>query len=248
MAERRMFAKSIVQSSKFLKMPVSSRELYFQMGMMADDDGVVEAWNAMMLTKAHEDDLRVLASKGFIQILDNEDMIAYLTDWETNNSIRKDRYHKGAYIELKAQVMGMIDNQVTTMCQPCDNQTTTEVRLGKVSIGKDRLGKVNKNEPKAETVYYPLDETLDKTFKDYIAMRKEIKKPMTDRAIELAMNKLEKLSENDNDIAIAILEQSIMNSWQGLFELKEKSEKTTSIVDKWQAAADELERRRNELN
>ena len=141
MSERRMFAKSVVQSSKFLKMPVSSRELYFQMGMMADDDGVVEAWNAMMLTKAHEDDLKVLASKGFVQILDNEDMIAYLTDWETNNSIRKDRYHEGVYKELKLQVMGILDNQMTTICQPNDNQTATEVRLGKDSIGKNNISR-----------------------------------------------------------------------------------------------------------
>ena len=45
-----MFAKNVVQSSKFLKMPVSSRELYFQLGMSADDDGIVEAWNILKIT------------------------------------------------------------------------------------------------------------------------------------------------------------------------------------------------------
>ena len=158
MAERRMFAKSIVQSSKFLKMPVSTREFYFQLGMSADDDGVVEAWNVMKLTNAHEDDLRVLVGKGYVTILDNEDLIAYLNDWNSNNSIRSDRYHKGAYKALKLRVLGTTslhldcndDNQVTTKCQPTDNQLTTncqpngnqmttEVRLGKDSIGKDNI-------------------------------------------------------------------------------------------------------------
>ena len=120
MAERRMFAKSIVQGSRFLKMPVSSRELYFQMGMAADDDGVVEAWNIMRLTNAREDDLRVLVAKGFVQILDDEDLIAYLTDWEANNSIRKDRYHAGIYKDLKVQIVTKqpFVNQLTTICQP----------------------------------------------------------------------------------------------------------------------------------
>ena len=140
MAKRRMFSKTIVQSSRFLKMPVSSRELYFQMGMSADDDGVVEAWNVMKLTNAREDDLRVLVSKGYVQILDNEDLIAYLSDWNKNNKIRKDRYHEGIYKNLKLQILQALeadDNQMTTKCQPSDNQMATEVRLGKDSIGKD---------------------------------------------------------------------------------------------------------------
>ena len=42
MAERRMFAKSIIGSARFLRMPVSARLLYYDLGMQADDDGVVE--------------------------------------------------------------------------------------------------------------------------------------------------------------------------------------------------------------
>lgn len=83
-------------------------------------------------------------------------------------------------------------------------------------------------------MYYPFDEELDKAFADYVEMRKKIKKPMTDRAIELAMSKLQKLAETssgiDNDLAIKILNQSVMNSWQGLFELKEDT-RTTHAKD-----------------
>lgn len=161
MAERRMFAKKVVQSSKFFKMPVSTRELYFQLGMAADDDGVVEAWNVMKLTNAHEDDLRILVGKGYITILNNEDLVAYLNDWETNNVIRSDRYHKGIYKDLKIRVLEAQpvlsianDNQMSTKCQPNDNQCETEVRLGKNSIGKDSInnnilsGKKSDNEKK----------------------------------------------------------------------------------------------------
>ena len=54
---------------------------------------------------------------------------------------------------------------------------------------------------------------------EYIKMRKFIKKPMTDHALELALNNLDKLASSEEE-QIAILEQSISNSWQGLFPLK----------------------------
>lgn len=85
--------------------------------------------------------------------------------------------------------------------------------------------KTKKRKEKKEIVYYPNDEKLDVAFKDYLNMRKEIKKPMTKRAIELAMSKLQELSDGDNDTAIQILEQSIMNSWIGLFDIKTSSNK-----------------------
>ena len=59
MAQRRMFPIKIIDSAKFLKMPVSSRLLYYDLGMRADDDGVVEAFNVIRMTGATEDDLKV---------------------------------------------------------------------------------------------------------------------------------------------------------------------------------------------
>lgn len=134
MAERRMFAKAIINSGKFLRMPPTSRLLYYDLGMAADDDGVVEAYSVMTQTKATEDDLRVLVAKGYIRIL-NDDLVSVICDWQTNNTIRSDRYHPSIYAELIHQPT---DNQLTTTWQPTDNQMETEVRLG-----KDRLDKVS---------------------------------------------------------------------------------------------------------
>ena len=44
MAEKRMFAKCVVEGARFLKMPASSQSLYFHLCLNADDDGVVEAY------------------------------------------------------------------------------------------------------------------------------------------------------------------------------------------------------------
>lgn len=80
---------------------------------------------------------------------------------------------------------------------------------------------MNDKNVKNDKKYYD-DDALNQTFIDYVDMRKRIKAPMTDKAVKLAMNKLERLSQGDNEKAIKILEQSIMNSWKGLFELKEE--------------------------
>ena len=41
MAERRMFAKTIIDSDAFLDMPLTAQALYFHLSMRADDDGFV---------------------------------------------------------------------------------------------------------------------------------------------------------------------------------------------------------------
>lgn len=150
MANRRMFAKSVIGSARFLRMPPTSRLLYYDLGMQADDDGIVEAFSVMRTTAANEDDLRVLVSKGFVTILDNEDLIAYITDWNTNNTIRQDRYsesrYKGLLVRLQdGNAMDTIGvpavNQMETNGTPMVNQMETQVRLGEVKLNKDKSGK-----------------------------------------------------------------------------------------------------------
>lgn len=62
---------------------------------------------------------------------------------------------------------------------------------------------------------------LEKALDDFIKHRKKMKSPMTDRAYELFINRLDKLSCGDDQKKIAIINQSIENGWKGVFELKE---------------------------
>ena len=140
MAERRMFAKSVIGSGKFLRMPPTSRLLYYDLGMQADDDGVVEAFSVMRMTGATEDDLRVLVSKGFVSVLTDE-LVAYINDWKKNNFVRGDRYQPSIYKELILQLGIPSDNQTDTNGIPTVYQRDTQDRLGKDRLGKDRLGK-----------------------------------------------------------------------------------------------------------
>jgi len=60
---------------------------------------------------------------------------------------------------------------------------------------------------------------LETAIEDFIKFRKKIKNAMTDKAIELLKIELSKLTDNDTD-KIAIIEQSILNGWKGVFPLK----------------------------
>lgn len=125
--------------------------------MHADDSGVVEAFTVMRMTSASEDDLRLLAAKGFIVIL-NAELVTYICDWDKNNAIRSDRRQPSMYEDLLAQYRSgemlpylCAESRLTTNCQPADNQMTTTWQPNdnqsatncQPSIGKDRLGKVS---------------------------------------------------------------------------------------------------------
>ena len=143
MAQRRMFSIKIIDSAKFLKMPSSTRLLYYDLGMRADDDGIVEAFNVLRMTGATEDDLRVLASKGYIKVL-NEDLVTYIFDWQEHNKIRADRKIDSLYKDLLLQIIPEV--KLVERKQRADrkakllNESGTSQRQPKDCLGQDRLG------------------------------------------------------------------------------------------------------------
>lgn len=141
-----------------------------------------------------------------------------------------------------------VNDPNTNRTPTSDKQECKELKNEKNEKNERKKKKedTNVSKKKEPAVYYPNDEKLNQAFADFVDMRKQIKKPMTDRAITLAMNKLKELStvpfsgSMDNETAIKILEQSTMNCWQGLFPLKEsnsnKQNQESDWVQKWRDA------------
>jgi len=149
MATRRMFSIRLINSARFLRMPISSQALYFHLGLHADDDGVVEAYPIIKTVGCTEDDLRVLVTKGFVNVL-NDDLVTYITDWNEHNKIRADRKIDSIYKDLLLELVPdahllekkpRADRLGTDKGQPRDNQGSAEDRLGKVRLSKDSLDK-----------------------------------------------------------------------------------------------------------
>lgn len=139
MAERRMFAKTIVLSDEFLDMPLGARCLYMTMGMMADDDGFVNnAKTIIRMTGATEDDLKVLIAKKFV--IPFEDGVIVIKHWRINNYLRNDRHTDTKYLEHKASLL--IDDKGAYSISKNDVGIPGGIpNNGIPSIGKDRLGK-----------------------------------------------------------------------------------------------------------
>lgn len=64
---------------------------------------------------------------------------------------------------------------------------------------------------------------FDRAWGAYLLMRSKNKKTATDRAKELVLMELEKLAPGNESMKVQILEQSIINSWAGVFPLKNQN-------------------------
>ena len=158
MAERRMFAKTIVLSDAFLDMPMSARCLYFTLGMLADDDGFVNSPKSIMRqVGASIDDMNILLARKFI--LAFESGVIVIKHWRIHNYIQKDRYKGSKYIEEKS-TLAVDENGAYTECIQDVSIPDTQVRLGKVSLGKvNNIGDIPQAESppsaKKRTVFKP---------------------------------------------------------------------------------------------
>ena len=141
MAERRMFAKTIVLSDAFLDMPLSARCLYFTLGMFADDDGFVNSPKGIMRQAGcSEDDMKVLLAKKFL--LAFESGVIVIKHWRINNYLQKDRYNPTKYGDEKA-TLSLDENGAYQTAKALPEPMYTQEVYTQDRLGKDRLGKDN---------------------------------------------------------------------------------------------------------
>lgn len=139
MAQRRMFAKTIIDSDAFLEMPLSSQTLYFHLSMRADDEGFINNPKSIMrIVGAKDDDMKLLIAKKFI--IPFESGVVVIKHWKIHNYIQNDRFTPTKYPDEKAMLT--VDKNSTyqienNQCIQNGYTMDTQVRLGKVREGKD---------------------------------------------------------------------------------------------------------------
>lgn len=204
-----MFSKRIVESTRFLRMPATSQNLYFHLGMLADDDGIVEAYPVMCTTGASEDDLRVLVSKKFVTVL-NQDTVTYINDWLEHNTIRADRKKDSIYKDLLLEVVPDAEiiepkqsyySRQKEICQTNDGQTDDKVQKND-SISKDKIskGKLSKENIDYQQIADLYNETC------------------------VSFPRVTKLSETRKRAIKARLNQYSVDDFRRMFELAESSD------------------------
>ncbi len=151
MAKKRMFSLDVVDTDRFLDMPLTTQALYFHLGMRADDDGFVSSPKRIIATVGSNiDDLNLLIAKGYIIPFDNG--VCVITDWKINNYLRPDRYTETIYKDLKATLkpsengsFELINDVGIPVGIPDGNQTVdkryTQYSIDKYSIDKNSIDK-----------------------------------------------------------------------------------------------------------
>lgn len=138
MANRRMFAKEVVETDDFLDMGQGARLLYYDLGIQADDHGFVQPKRIMRMTGASEDDLRVLIAKKFV--LPFESGVIVIRHWKKNNYLQTDRLKDTLYQEELSQLR--LNQGVYHMDTECI-QNVSQNRLEENRLEESRLDKGN---------------------------------------------------------------------------------------------------------
>ena len=137
-----MFAKTIVLSDAFLDMPLTTRCLYFTLGMVADDDGFVNNPKSIMRQcGAQEDDMKILLAKNFLIPFDSG--VVVIKHWRINNYLQNDRKKDTKYIEemsaLTVKDNGAYHLESPMYTEPCIQGMYTQNSIDKLSIDKDSI-------------------------------------------------------------------------------------------------------------
>lgn len=192
MASRRMFSLDVVDTDKFLDMPATSQNLYFHLGMRADDDGFVSSPKKISkLVNCAKDDLEVLISRGFI--ISMEEGIIVIRHWKQNNYLQKDRYHETIY-QKEQKMLKLINNvyELDTECIQDVSKMEAQVSIDKYT--NNICSPEDERESDFDKIYaiYPKKRGRTKAFDNYCIWLKGRsvngkRKKLTNKAVYLAV-------------------------------------------------------------
>lgn len=133
------------------------------------------------------------------------------------------------YINLISSPEQGVCGQTHTGMRSNDNGVCGQTHTKDSSIiNKSILDKIKEEKAHAsKTIDDVIDEEeseLQEPLRDFVKMRKAIKKPITTKGLELAVNKLRQMAKSTAE-AIEIINQSVMNSWQSFYPLHNGSNK-----------------------
>ena len=117
--------------------------------------------------------------------------------------------------------------------QQSNNRVTTKEQ-------QSNTNKNVKNVNNVKNIYSDCSEELKKALDDFVEMRKKIKSPLTEKAMQLAFNKLKKLS-TDEETQIEIVNETVLKSWKSFYPLKQDKLKQTNYNNYEQRNYDNLD-------
>ena len=181
--------------------------------------------------------LQTFEQFGMIEIIDG---VITIPNWNKHQSLdayekkkERDRLYQA---ERRAAQKALIEKSSDSQqIQSSDVAVSEEEREEEIEEDKKK-----KKEHKKERKTFSYDPELNQAILAFMEFRKSIKKPMTDHAVALLLTKLNGMTSYIPE-QIEIINQSIVNGWQGVFPLKKDQAQTVrSTGYHKQTKADEL--------
>lgn len=137
-----------------------------------------------------------------------------------NERLEKEQIKRKSFTDSRLNNLKGV-NQYTKKTGHKGGHTSTRMEDEDEDEDKDikEIKNEDEKELKLESVLFE-DCEFGNTYLDFLEHRKKIKKPMTKIGERRLVLKLEKLSKKDSESANEILNESIINGWAGVFELK----------------------------
>lgn len=179
--------------------------------------GLRSGLNASALKRARNK----LATDGFI-------------DWKPRGGNQSAQYHiKSLVVQNRQENEPQSAPQSEPQCEPQSAPQSEPINKHKL---KPKQKPKQNNPPISPAVHFDNVE-LENAFQEFLTMRKNIKKPIsTQQAITRMINRIEKLSSGDDDLAIKIINQSTDHCWQDVYALKDAGSSPKTVFDEWRDA------------
>ena len=166
--------------------------------------------------------LKYVSDDNTMTISNYDEMVGCESQWA-----EKKRLYRQKQKQIEGQLQGQIEDNVRQEYR----DKRLEIRDKSIEYRDKSVDKEKEEKEKRETYVSILDsytsnDSLKSSLNDFVEMRKKMK-GFTTRAFKLALNKLDELSNDDNE-KIKIVNQSVMNSWKSFYELKDETNKYPS--------------------
>lgn len=195
MAKKRMFSLDVIDTDTFIEMPISSRLLYYELGMRADDDGFVDNWKKIMaFTGLKEDDLKILITKKYVIPFDSG--VIVIRHWRMNNYLQSDRKKATIYKE-ELKNLHLDNNNVYNLDTDCIHSVVeysvveSSIEENSSSCIKDTLVGNSNYSPSAtrETVFEYWEKNIGTIPSSIVEKIKFWQKEFSDEILKYAIDK-----------------------------------------------------------
>lgn len=136
MSQKRMFDRAIIDTDRFMDLPMSTKGLYFLMGMEADDEGFVSPKKVMRVHGGNEDELKVLCAKKFV--IPFKSGVVVITDWNKNNWLDTRRIRPTEY-QTEKKMLTLTEEKTYVLSTSLADAKPEEYRIEEKSIEQNIL-------------------------------------------------------------------------------------------------------------